>query len=247
MPEQLSLLLNTETPAPAADPGWRVRLSRRARHLKIQVFPHGGVEVVVPPRTSAREVEAFVSHHSDWIADTRARFISKRPVEPALPNSIALRALEMAVPVHYRAHAEGRARARQQSSELHVEAATLTPEAVWPLLRNWLKTRGRAYLPSLATQLGDELGLRPRAVHVRLQRTRWGSCSASGTLSLNAALLLRPPEQLRYVLIHELCHLRHMNHSRRFWSLVASHEPNYRSLDRQLDSAWEAAPNWLIG
>ncbi|MEE4186309.1 MAG: SprT family zinc-dependent metalloprotease [Gammaproteobacteria bacterium] len=247
MPQQLNLLLPAEAQTGSAEPGWRVRFSRRARHLKIQVFPHGGVEIVVPPRTSAREVEAFVSSHQQWIADTRARFVRQRPAEPALPDCIPLRSLEMAVPVSYRLNGAGQARAREESSGLDIEAPTLTPPVVWPLLRNWLKARGRAYLPARAMQLGAELGLQPRAVHVRLQRTRWGSCSASGTLSLNAALLLRPPEQLRYVLVHELCHLRHMNHSRRFWSLVERHVPNYRSLDQQLDSAWEAAPNWLIG
>ena len=60
------------------------------------------------------------------------------------------------------------------------------------------------------------------------QKTRWGSCSSNGTLSFSWRLMLAPPRVLDYVVIHELCHLTHMNHSREFWDKVASHDPDYR-------------------
>jgi predicted metal-dependent hydrolase len=103
----------------------------------------------------------------------------------------------------------------------------------------------RPHLSREVTELSTVTGLRPNSLQVRLQQTRWGSCSPRGTISLNAAVLLRSPEELRYVVIHELCHLRHMNHSRRFWSLVERFEPDYRRLDRRLDAAWDSMPLWL--
>ena len=96
-------------------------------------------------------------------------------------------------------------------------------------------------------KLARKTGLQPAAVHIRLQKTRWGSCSATGTVSLNAAALLRPPEEMRYVIVHELCHLRHMNHSKTFWRLVESYVPDYRLLEDTLDAAWQTSPAWLIG
>ncbi len=63
---------------------------------------------------------------------------------------------------------------------------------------------------------------------VRDQKTRWGSCSSTGTLSFNYRLMFAPPRVLDYVVIHELCHLTHMNHSREFWNLVASVMPEYK-------------------
>jgi predicted metal-dependent hydrolase len=81
---------------------------------------------------------------------------------------------------------------------------------------------------------------------MRLQRTRWGSCSAQRTVSLNAALLLLEPELVRYLMVHELCHLRWLDHSRRYWRLVERFEPDFRALDRRLTEAWRELPAWLF-
>ena len=82
-------------------------------------------------------------------------------------------------------------------------------------------------------------------MHVRAQRSCWGSRSCSGTISLNLCLLFLAPELLRYLLIHELCHGRHMNHSKRFWKRVARFEPEYRQRDRALGESWREVPGWL--
>jgi len=82
-------------------------------------------------------------------------------------------------------------------------------------------------------------------VHIRMQRTCWGSRSSSGTISLNLCLLFLEPELTRYLMIHELCHGRHMNHSKRFWKLVSRFEENYKLLDRRLGESWRDVPAWL--
>jgi predicted metal-dependent hydrolase len=82
--------------------------------------------------------------------------------------------------------------------------------------------------------LSLKMGLRPSAVSVRGQKTRWGSCSSRGELSLNWKLMAVPPSVREYVLVHELAHLRHMNHSPKFWALVAEHYPNFKNAKRWL-------------
>ena len=82
---------------------------------------------------------------------------------------------------------------------------------------------------------------------IRRQRTRWGSCSTRGTISLNCCLLFQRPAVVRYLMIHELAHTLHMNHSRRFWHCVARHCPEYRSLDRELLDGWRRVPDWVFG
>jgi hypothetical protein len=95
-------------------------------------------------------------------------------------------------------------------------------------------------------ELAAEQGFRHGPVQIRLQRSRWGSCSAKGAISLNLALLFQPPAVLRYVLLHELAHTRHLNHSRAFWAVVAACEPDYKRLDRQLrKDGWRNVPSWV--
>jgi predicted metal-dependent hydrolase len=85
------------------------------------------------------------------------------------------------------------------------------------------------------------------SVQVRRQRTRWGSCSAKGAISLNLCLLFQSPAVLRYLLCHELAHTEHMNHSARFWRRVEQCEPQYRALDAELlRTGWNRVPQWVL-
>jgi len=88
--------------------------------------------------------------------------------------------------------------------------------------------------------------LSPGRLQVRCQRARWGSCSRRATISLNACLLFQRPEVLRYLLVHELSHLRHMNHSERFWAVVARYQPDWQVLDRELTQGWRRVPTWMF-
>jgi hypothetical protein len=114
------------------------------------------------------------------------------------------------------------------------------------LLRRWLLAQGNLLLKPWLRRESEVTGLSPGRIHVRLQKTRWGSCSSQGNININAALLLVPPELVRYLFVHELAHLRQLSHGRRFWQLVARHEPDYRALDQRLASCWHELPAWLF-
>jgi predicted metal-dependent hydrolase len=100
----------------------------------------------------------------------------------------------------------------------------------------------RELVAMLIDEEAPELGVEVKRVHVRDQRSRWGSCSTRGTLSFNWRLVLAPFEVLDYVVVHELCHLREANHSRRFWRLVEGRRPGWRT---QRDWLWEHGPELL--
>jgi len=93
--------------------------------------------------------------------------------------------------------------------------------------------------------VSQEVNLPFKNVSIRGQKTRWGSCSSDQSISLNCKLLFLPSPVVRYVLIHELCHTVHMNHSAAFWALVGCFEPNYRQLDRNLRDARCDVPLWM--
>ena len=90
------------------------------------------------------------------------------------------------------------------------------------------RMKARALVSTLAHDEAGRIGVEYRRIRIAGQRTLWGSCSSRGTLSFNWRLGLAPPEVLDYVVVHELCHLRVPNHSRRFWALVERHRPHWR-------------------
>ena len=242
---QLALFSETDEPDPVS--GFSVRRSGRARRLSIKVYPRGRVEVVVPRRTSAAAVQAFVESHRDWIRDTRAAFAAEHPPEPfALPASVRLPAIDRAFCVRYERDTGGDAvRFRAVGNTVVLAGATNNEDHCVAALKRWLTSLAkREYAPRLRA-LSTETGHPFRTMHVRGQKTCWGSHSSSGTISLNYCLLFLEPRQLRYVMLHELCHARHMNHSPQFWRQVAAFEPGYRKLDKALNSAWKYIPTWL--
>lgn len=91
-----------------------------------------------------------------------------------------------------------------------------------------LKKKAHQIIPARAFHYAEIMGLSYGKISIRTQKTRWGSCSAKGNLNFNALLLLAPPEIMDYVIVHELAHLRHMNHSSRFWAEVAKYMPDYK-------------------
>ncbi|KPP94611.1 MAG: putative metal-dependent hydrolase [Bacteroidetes bacterium HLUCCA01] len=102
------------------------------------------------------------------------------------------------------------------------------------VLKAWVKAEARERLPKEFEALAQTLPFTWSRIFVRSQKTKWGTCSSRGIISLNWRLIHCPEEIRRYIMIHELCHTVHMNHSGLFWSLVAEHYPDYRTAHRWL-------------
>lgn len=113
-------------------------------------------------------------------------------------------------------------------------------------LLRWLAREAEGHLRDRLDSVSAETGLDYARMILRRQRTRWGSCSSAGTVSLNVCLVFQRPEVVRYLMIHELCHRRHMNHSPAYWKLVASLEPHWRALDKELLRGWKNVPAWAF-
>jgi hypothetical protein len=94
--------------------------------------------------------------------------------------------------------------------------------------------------------LAKSTGVAYERLSIRRQRSRWGSCSVRGTISLNACLLFQRPEVVDYLIVHELTHVQHMNHSKRFWQAVERNCPAWRALDRELLQGWRRVPRWIF-
>ena len=108
-----------------------------------------------------------------------------------------------------------------------------------------MRTAHRLLAPRVAA-LAAATGVHYSRVSIRRQRSRWGSCSARGTISLNCCLLFQRPEVVDYLIVHELMHVKHMNHSARFWQAVERHCADWRALARELVPGWRHLPRWVF-
>lgn len=222
---------------------YQLRISTKAKHARITIKPNRQIEVVLPLGMAKREADKLVQQQQNWIQRTLVRMQRQAPVigESEAPECIALPAIGEQIQVAYVAVQKKPIIWQQEILQLSICADKASaPE----LLRHWLKGYAKEYLPALLKKVALAMRVDYRTVSIRMQKTRWGSCSMLGNISLNAKLLLLPPEVVRYVLVHELSHLEHMNHSVEFWRYVEQFEPNYRKRRQELSQLSLGLPVW---
>ena len=224
-------------------PCYQLRISSRAKHARITIKPSRQIEVVLPLGMPSSEADKLVLQQQQWIERTLMRMQQQAPaVDAGLPAYIELRAIAEQVHVVQVAMQKKPLIWNQDILQLSV----CDDEAGVPkLLRDWLKVYAKECLPDLLKKVALDMQVDYRDVSVRLQKARWGSCSMQRNISLNAKLLLLPPKIVRYVLVHELSHLKHMNHSASFWQYVEQFEPDYRKSRAELRQLSMALPAWL--
>ncbi|HKI74622.1 MAG TPA: SprT family zinc-dependent metalloprotease [Pseudomonadales bacterium] len=227
--------------------GYVWRRSARAKRLQVRITPWQGVEVVIPRHTSNERVSAFLDRHRTWIRDTWQRIRREIPdIDEGLPRSLALRACGEHWNVRYRRRPGKQARVScSDSHTLTVFFDGRDESSARRALRRWLAAKARVVLTKRVDRLCALTGLSYQKLQIRGQRSRWGSCSSNRTLSLNYKLMFLEPELVRYLIVHELSHLRVLNHSRRFWNVVAQYEPRWRLRDAQLGESWRDIPAWI--
>lgn len=239
---QLALLDDAATP----EDDWRVRTSERARRLAVRVLPGGVVEIVVPRGTRPRVIEQFVTRHRQWIDRKLAQY---RPLDrdaaDGLPDRICFPASGACFDVHY-SDAPGALRLVVEQRTVRMSGDRTRTVLVRHALQRFAMRQAHAILSPWLAELSAATGLGYQRVQIRRQRTRWGSCSRNGTISLNVCLLFQPPAVVNYLLVHELAHTRHMDHSRRFWALVERFEPRRRERDAALTRGWREVPAWVL-
>ncbi len=234
---QLSLF-ETRTSSDA----FAVRVSPRARRLTARVHVGGRVEIVVPVGVNARAVRDFVQRFTPWIDRKVAAMQCYVTPSAPVPETIEFAMTGERFTVQWR---RGAARSTRLTGGM-VTVQAPDERGARLQLRGWLKRAAYERLAPRLLQLADELNYSVSRVSIRCQRTRWGSCSTRGTVSLNCSLAFLNWEIVRYLFVHELAHTKHMNHSANFWRLVEKIEPDYRRLDRELLAGWRTVPGWVF-
>ena len=210
----------------------RVRRSPRARGLRLLVERSAALTVVLPLRFPLAELSSALEENARWILRTLERH---RP-SPGAPRprledggEVSLLGAPHTVRVLLADGLGERPRVWRRGAEIGVCVPPLHPKSPAEMLKTWLRATAAAEIPGRVLATNEALGFPLARINVRDQKTKWGACSARGNLSFNWRLVLAPVEVLDYVILHELCHLRELNHSHRFWKLLRSLRPEYES------------------
>jgi predicted metal-dependent hydrolase len=215
--------------------------------VRLVITPQDGLTVVTPQGFDLRLVPDIVRERLGWVERHLEKALAVRAEAELPPSDVALRAVGRVLGLRYKA-GDGCVRVRATGERtLDVSGNIAARESVGLALRAWLRREAARQLPLLLEAESRRTGLTYSSVTVRLQRTRWGSCSAKGGISLNARLLFLPPEIARYVLAHELAHTVHLNHSEKYWRFLESVHPGASALDRALRTARRYVPAWARG
>jgi predicted metal-dependent hydrolase len=207
------------------DLSYRIRRSDRARSVRVSVDAAGGIEVVLPRRSPQSAADAAIRQLRPWIDRRLAECGAVQAAVAARGDRIPYLGTELALRAE-----PGRTRVHRKDDVLFVPDGDAQPAA----LERWFRRAAQREVAPRLDRAVAALNTSYHALTIRNQRTRWGSCSSSGAMSFNWRLLLAPEPVLDYVVWHEACHLRVMDHSPRFWALVRRHCPGYEEQRRWL-------------
>ena len=233
----MSISLNDQLPF-----NYHIRRSKRVKTLRIVVTP-GTVEVVAPLKMPKHRIHSFVQDKHGWVTRTKEKIErSQQQIKSFAPTlysdgvEIPFQGGKFPLTVH-----------RTESSSMNVEYKqsfivsvpySISKEnysaEIRQCLINWMEKAAKIVAENYVLQHAERCKLKPRSIKIKKQTGRWGSCGIHNDINLNWLLILAPPGVFEYVVVHELCHIRHRNHSTDFWNLVAIHMPEFQEQKKWL-------------
>jgi len=204
-----------------------VRSDRKT--LSIEVH-HQKVKVRAPKKAPDDWIESFVYQKAKWIA--------RKLVEQAEKNESRIK-LQTGEEVTFMGQqrvlelTQGANKIQLSDNELVIRTKELTHESMAKQLDRWLLNQAKELLPQKVQSWAEVMGLQKKLTGVRFRKTKtqWGHCTRKGIVQLNQLILLTPMFVIDYLIIHELSHLKHLNHSKRFWTLVEKYCPDYQQAE----------------
>ncbi|MDD6220329.1 MAG: SprT family zinc-dependent metalloprotease [Clostridia bacterium] len=206
-----------------------IRSDRRT--LSVKITRDARVEVRAPKRMGVREIEKFLFEKRLWIqkhlSQTEANQQSAAAFLPDENSKLLLLGREYPL-----AKTDGKGSGFD--GERFFLPSSIPREEVVPALREIYRAIAKQYIPERTAALAGSFSESVNSVKINSARTRWGSCSSKGNINFSLFLVMAPPSAVDYCIIHELSHLKHMDHSKAFWQLVESRDPEYKAHIQEL-------------
>lgn len=227
-------------------PNLIIKKHPRARRVKFKSSLRNGLELILPPRFNMKNIPILIEENRAWLEKQLLNIASHALEKEILPKEINLRAIHQVWKVEYLSvNKKLQLMVRPHVYELALFGKVENSLQCKQLLIRWLKEKAKRHLCDALETVSKQINLPFQSVTIRDQLSRWGSCSSKKVINLNYKLLFLPYELMNHVLIHELCHTIHLNHSDAFWDLVASFDVNNKESRRLLRQADRLIPSWL--
>lgn len=202
------------------------KVNSRAKSLKLAINKSGEVVVTTPRFIPQVVVRAFVQQHAQWISEQRVAINAKKTALDLSSDTILLFGTPHKIEVDHNPRAQIGVRA--EHSRLIITPIDHTTASQQKALERYLKTTAKQFILEKLEHWATTMDITYHQVAFKQQSTRWGSCSSAGNLNFNWRLVHAPTAVIEYVIIHELAHRVHMDHSRAFWQLVERYDSEYR-------------------
>jgi hypothetical protein len=225
-------------------PLYKVKRHRRARHVRLRASEPHGLEITVPYRFNLRELPSILEENKGWIEKQLAKLTLRQP--DILPQKIELHACSESWTISYlNLDKKIDMMPRHHLKEIIIIGNIDDKAGCKAKLIEWLRNQAKLYLPDLLNSVSDSMQLQYEKVTIRDQKTLWGSCTIEKVINLNYKLLFLPLHLVRHIMIHELSHTVHLNHSTNFWNLVAKYDAAWKDHRRELRKADDFIPQWV--
>ena len=209
--------------------------SRKAIRMRLQIDREGKITLVAPRFSTSADIQSFLARHRSWTQKHLERIRKQQSLRPKpnyLPNDVFYyfgESLILEVKPSDRKRSTLKVRENRMIVTLHKAIGREEGvRSVQKVVRDFYRQKAEEVIRDRLEHFNEHYGFHFNRVAFRDQKSRWGSCSKAGNLNFNWRLVMAPIEVIDYVVIHELCHLREMNHSRRFWALVEQTVPNHK-------------------
>ncbi len=210
------------------------KVNRRLRQASIRVSEQG--IILRSPGLSAEAAQALVIKHSQWIVARLAEIEARRHEAVQKAQTFVFLGQTYPVQVSCRPGYAPRAELTEQALLLSLPE-TPTPELVEAMILEFYRAQAKRYMTPRLQAWSERMDLPFTGLQFKKLRRRWGSCTADNKINLNLLAMKLAPELIELLLVHELAHIRHKDHSGRFWALVGEYIPNYRELSHALRHA----------
>jgi predicted metal-dependent hydrolase len=229
-------------------PPYMLKKHPRARNVRLKASIQYGLELIVPGNFNVALIPRLLDQNRSWI-EKRLGELQVRGLTAtvdSLPEKLDFLAVNSCWTVYYVASDRKLQLITGPAQEIRILGNIEDKNACRQLLLAWIKKQAKLYLLAQLERCSLKTGLSYKRASIRDQNSRWGSCSSKKSINLNYKLLFLTPSLMAHVMIHELCHTVHLNHSTHFWQLVAAYDPQWREHRQALRKAAAFIPSWLV-